>query len=219
MFFSQVTLNPQRRSTRALVASPQRMHAAVLSCFVPGTAERGRILWRLDSPDRQRLELFVTSPAQPSMESLIDQAGWPGQPTWRSADYGRMLHSLNEGQEWVFRLRANPVVSVRREEGGRGERVPVVRDENLRAWLQQRGVRHGFEIASGEFGPNLRIVEQRSQQFDRRTDGSRRRVTLATAAFEGVLHVTEADALRNALATGIGPAKGYGCGLMTLARR
>jgi CRISPR system Cascade subunit CasE len=35
--------------------------------------------------------------------------------------------------------------------------------------------------------------------------------------FEGRLLITDPDALRAALVTGIGPAKGYGCGLLTLA--
>ena len=42
MFLTHMALNPQRRSTRDLVSSPQRLHAAVLSAFVPGTGERGR---------------------------------------------------------------------------------------------------------------------------------------------------------------------------------
>lgn len=36
--------------------------------------------------------------------------------------------------------------------------------------------------------------------------------------FEGVLTITEAELFRKALIDGIGRAKAYGCGLMTLAR-
>ncbi|MDU3568371.1 MAG: type I-E CRISPR-associated protein Cas6/Cse3/CasE [Cutibacterium avidum] len=42
-------------------------------------------------------------------------------------------------------------------------------------------------------------------------------VTLAVTQVDGVIHVADADAARGALTCGIGPAKGYGCGLMTLA--
>lgn len=43
------------------------------------------------------------------------------------------------------------------------------------------------------------------------------RVTISTATFQGRHRVTDAEALRAALLTGIGPAKGYGQGLLTLA--
>ena len=35
MYLSRMYLNPQRRQGRALLASPQKMHAAVLSSFPP----------------------------------------------------------------------------------------------------------------------------------------------------------------------------------------
>ena len=52
MYLTHMALNPDRRSTRDLVQSPQRLHAAVLSAFLPGTADSDRILWRLDQIGR-----------------------------------------------------------------------------------------------------------------------------------------------------------------------
>jgi CRISPR system Cascade subunit CasE len=40
---------------------------------------------------------------------------------------------------------------------------------------------------------------------------------LSTAVFEGQLEITDTEAMRRSLTGGIGPAKGYGCGLLTLA--
>lgn len=44
-------------------------------------------------------------------------------------------------------------------------------------------------------------------------------VRITTARFEGELTVVDAAALRHALMYGIGRARGYGCGLLTLAKR
>ena len=44
------------------------------------------------------------------------------------------------------------------------------------------------------------------------------RVTINRTVYEGVARVTDPDALRRALVTGIGRSKTYNCGLMTLAR-
>lgn len=217
MYLTHMALNPQRRSTRTLIESPQRLHAAVLSAFVPGTSDASRILWRLDTPERHRLDLFILSPVEPSLEAMVDQAGWPAQPVWRTADYRPMLGSLSVGQRWVFRLRANPTKSVREQPRARGSRVALLREDEQRGWLVGRSERLGFTIAAGDHGPNVRVTERRTEKFQRGGPEGRL-VTLGTAAFEGVLQVTDVDLLREALLNGIGSAKGYGCGLLTLAR-
>lgn len=219
MFFTHMPLNPTRRGTRDLVASPQRMHAAVLAGFLPDEADRDRILWRLDNPERHRLDLYVVSPQEPSFEGLADQAGWPSHPQWRTAAYRPLLDGLEGGQQWVFRLRANPVRSVRPSGQGRGRRVAVSRVPDQLAWLDRQGVRHGFVVAPGQAGQaNVRVAERRAERFVRQGASERNTVTLATAVFEGVLEVTNPTSLSAALVGGIGPGKGYGCGLLTLAR-
>lgn len=217
MYLTHMPLNPERRSTRDLVQSPQKVHAAVLSAFVPGAADSGRILWRLDQPERHRLDLYVVSPVQPSLEAMADQAGWPSQPVWRTADYAPFLRALDSGQRWLFRLRANPIRNVRPEDGGRGQRVPLLHVEQQVEWLTQRADGLGFRVGAGEHGPNLHVTERRTERFQR-GGPERRPVTLVTAAYEGVLEVTDAERLAETLTLGIGAAKGYGCGLMTLAR-
>lgn len=219
MYLTHMPLNPQRRSTKELVASPQRMHAAVLSAFAPGSAHADRVLWRLDTPERHRLDLYMVSPGEPSLEALVDQAGWSAQPVWRTAEYARLLHSVEAGQRWVFRLRANPVVSVRDAPGGRGKRVPLQRPGEQISWLVDRSERLGFTIPAGADGaPNVQVGDQQRLRFRRGHGDEGRTVTLATAQFDGLLEVRDPDALRDTLVTGVGAAKGYGCGLMTLAR-
>jgi CRISPR system Cascade subunit CasE len=101
-------------------------------------------------------------------------------------------------------------------------------------WLLKRCERHGFTIPDATAtppgpglhtpgakdleltaGPAVAVVSRDILRFTKRKDGPR--VTLSTATFEGRLRVTDPDALRSALLGGIGPAKGYGQGLLTLA--
>ena len=56
-----------------------------------------------------------------------------------------------------------------------------------------------------------------SDLFDSRRKGGAA-IIVQRACFEGVLQVTRGDALRAALLDGIGPAKAFGCGLLSLAR-
>lgn len=83
-------------------------------------------------------------------------------------------------------------------------------------WLLQRAERNGFivprTVAHKE--PDVAVRGRKTWRFKRNGNT----VTLATAMFEGCLEVTDPAALRAALVSGIGSGKGYGCGLLTLAR-
>lgn len=226
MYLTQMPLNPQRRSTRDLIVSPQRLHAAVLAGFLPGVSGRGRVLWRLDADGPHELNLYVVSAEPPSFDALVEQAGWTANPVWRTADYRPFLSRLEPGQRWVFRLVANPVRNVRdaSSAGGetslpRGRRVPLIKEADQREWLLSRSERLGFRVVDGAAGgANLSVTRGQRRRFERRKDDETRSVTLQTAQFDGVLEVLDVDGLRRTLCEGAGGGKGYGCGLMTLAR-
>ena len=214
MYLSRLDINPQRRASRHTLASPQRLHAAVLAAFPDDrpAPEEGRVLWRLDHGIHDAV-LYLVSPAEPDLTHLVESVGRPTYG-WRTKDYRPFLDKLAEGDRWAFRLRANPVHHVPNPDGGRGKRLAHVTAAQQTDWFHRQAERHGFTVLAGSAGaPDVALRDRRTQKFDR----GARTVTLATAVFEGTLAVTDASALRAALVTGIGPAKGYGCGLLTLA--
>ncbi|MBI5948776.1 MAG: type I-E CRISPR-associated protein Cas6/Cse3/CasE [Chloroflexi bacterium] len=117
-----------------------------------------------------------------------------------------------------------------REDGKRiGKRVEIRREEERLAWLARRGAGFdGFELKAarlvqGEVAPvsddDQRFWRSRADPAGTIIGGDRdRRVTFGTALFEGQLVVTDAAKFRDAWATGIGPGKAFGCGLLSLAR-
>src|SRR5690606_23959414 len=60
---------------------------------------------------------------------------------------------------------------------------------------------------------NFAVTDRQDASFKRRS----RTVTIRRVQFDGVLAVTDADQFRSTLTQGVGPAKAYGCGLLTLA--
>lgn len=209
-YLSKVVLNPQRRAGRGLLGSPQAMHAAVLAAFPGRLADRSdqRVLWRLDSTPGA-VHLFVVSPEEPDFTHVIEQAGWPTLPTWETRAYRPFLDTLADGQAWGFRLTANPTRSRPAKQGERSQRYGHVTVAQQQEWLRSRTPGAGFEIP----GDGVVVREREVNQF-RRGNGQ---VTIARATFEGHLVVRDADALRRVLLQGVGPAKAYGCGLLTLA--
>lgn len=221
MYLTRFEINTARRGARALLASPHRLHGAVLHAFPGGQrepTERGRILWRIDQRGSQAL-LYVVSPHRPDLTHLVETAGWPATQGWDTRDYTPLLNRLDAGSQWAFRLAANPVSSrPKSEESSRSQRFGHVTVEQQTEWLLRRTERNGFTIPAitldgSDKEPDVAVHGRRVWRFPRQG----RTVTLATAVFEGRLEITDAATFRRSLTHGIGSGKGYGCGLLTLA--
>lgn len=215
MYLTRMHLNRRLRTAQRLLASPQRIHASIESCFPPGAnaAAGGRPLWRIDHTPRGEA-LLIASPIKPDMRSLAEQAGWQTDGAWETRAYTPLLETLAAGQQWAFRLTANPVHSIRKGTWDDTKPCAINGAKRQEEWLLKRSAAMGFAIQDGpEDTHQLAIIGQRTHRFAREN----RKVTIATSTYEGVLTVTEPDLLRAAMTTGIGRAKAYGCGLLTLA--
>lgn len=226
MYISRVPINLARSQARRLVASSYRVHAAVEASFPPGalrTNGDSRILWRLDpAPQEHALWLYVVSPEKPDFTSVVEQAGWPLTGGSQTKDYAPLLDRIETGQQWAFRLAANPTRHVGTDKG-RHERAGIVGkiegevtvDQQL-GWLERKGEANGFKLLPTSGYPDVPdcVVSQRRQQRFRRGPSI---VTLRTCQFDGTLQVTDAFVFKKALVGGIGRAKGFGCGLLTVA--
>ncbi|WP_327682624.1 type I-E CRISPR-associated protein Cas6/Cse3/CasE [Kitasatospora sp. NBC_00458] len=187
-----------------------------------------RVLWRIDHNSRTEVLLHLVSPQRPDLTHLVEQAGWPTTGGWQTYDYGAFLATITTGSTWAFRLTANPVHSIRRTPDEPTKRTAHLTHRHQAAWLLKQQERAGFTIV--EKAPEHRLLPEgderelvvhhpRNLSFGKndRTNGGRHKVTLTTATFDGRLHVTDPDAMRRTLTAGLGKAKAYGCGLMTLA--
>ncbi|WP_119696079.1 type I-E CRISPR-associated protein Cas6/Cse3/CasE [Microbacterium halotolerans] len=220
MFFSHFQFNPARRGAQRLLSSPHALHAAVLAGFPdPSATMNGRVLWRLDN-SAHVAKLFIVSPTQPDLTHLAEQGGWPTLPdSWGSKPYEKLLDRVANDQRYRFRLTANPVHNERRPDGQRGKPRGHVTVAQQEKWLLDRQERHGFAISelpgSGSDRSEYDVVvrDRKLLVFHRRET----KVTLRTASYEGTLTVTDREAFVASLCLGIGRAKGYGCGLLTVA--
>lgn len=180
-----------------------------------------RALWKLFplAPDAGRDFLFrVERAGQQNAEVLMQSLREPIAATFREA---RLLASrpyplsLRAGQRLRFKLLANPVKTIN-DEGGRvkadGEvkkcRVPLVRDEDLQAWL----VRKLTGMANVE---TVEVEKGMPLHFRKGREG--RAGKIQPVCFQGVLTISAQAELENLVKTGIGPGKAFGCGLLSLA--
>lgn len=204
-----------------MLRDPQATHAAVLGAIVEQPVNE-RVLWRLAAPTRHRAELLVLSQSHPSFEHIVEQAGYPSSPDGSplTRDLAGLLSMLEIGRRFSFRLTANPTRSVRStnaDETGtraRGRRVGHVTANQQLQWFTERLPRAGFKVCvDDEKQLRALITSRRRLRFDK----GGQLVTLQLATFDAVVEVLDATAAREAMVGGIGAAKAYGCGLVTLA--
>lgn len=226
MYLTRMDLNTARLGAIKLISSPYRMHALVEHSFPPFVARscnEGRVLWRIDtSANMESAALYILSPEPPDLTHAVEQVGWPAYPKWETKDYAPLLEKMAEGQVWAFRLKANPARKVAEDKGRRPNSAVVgtvqghVTEAYQRQWLLDRAEAHGFKIVSNDAEvPALVVSHRTKERFRKGKEGPI--VTLATAQYDGVLEVTDAEAFRRTLGFGIGRAKGFGCGLLTIA--
>lgn len=216
-YLCSVPLNPLRSGAQELVANPQRMHAAVEGVLPPQRS--GRLLWRLER-DRHALTLLVLSPELPTLDHLVEQAGWPGAAGGapKVADVAPLLAQIAIGRRFAFRARLNPVQNVPRE-GQRAIRRGHRTLGHQLAWFTERSTgtndAWGFCVGGDAESAQVQVVERNRLRFTR--ERGSRDVVIETATFEGILQVTDSTRFREALRGGLGSAKAYGCGLITLS--
>jgi len=227
MYLTRFGINTERIGARKILSSPQVLHAAVMASFAElpdPSPDAPRVLWRLDRDSRSRTHLCIVSPYKPDLTHLVEQAGWPTTARWETYDYGPFLDRLAAGDRWAFRLTANPVHSVRNKDGVPTKATAHIGPRHQLGWLLQRQESSGFRIvrkasARDDDDPlaahELIVHNRRQLSFTKRSAG--KPVTIVTVTYDGRLEVTDPDAFRRVLTRGLGKAKAYGCGLMTLA--
>lgn len=220
MILSRLLLNPRSRQVQRELTDPYQMHRTILRAFPTPLPEQERVLYRFDiSPHSNELLLLVQSHTSPDWSFLqehhylqttspFDPGGNPAMKTVRL--------NLTVGQYLHFRLRANPTQSQssERKEGEkrpRGHRVALYKEEEQQAWLKRQATAHGFHILYANINkhePTYSTIRRQEQKHE---------VKLNRVQFDGLLQVTAPAALLQAVYQGIGPAKAFGCGLLSLA--
>ncbi len=194
------------------ITSLQILHRAVEESF---KGERKRNLWRIDWY-QNTCYLLILSPERGDFTHIVDQYGFPDSEwEWETKNYIPLLSRIKSNQIWQFRLCANPVRSSFNESDKRTNRGKVfahVTQEQQRQWLLKKADSCGFKLEEDGFD----VIH--TQWFKFYKNSKNRPVTLRTATFEGLLTITDVDKFKQSLMFGIGRAKAYGCGLLTIAR-
>jgi len=225
MYLSKLSFNTRNRKSFRAFQSPYHLHAALLKAFpsYKKTDDFSGILFRQErKPDEPSwIIVLVQSLMRPEWELLKNNMGNAFQ-----YDQPKEISDLQfrHGQQLRFRLRANAIKTIRDENGRKNKkgeikrcRVPLLKENQQIALLEKKGreirpgISGGFQIIS------CRVIDEGN--WKHRKVGESAPIRIHTVLFDGVLTVREPNFfLEEAVKNGIGPAKAFGCGLLSLAR-
>lgn len=222
MYLSKLALNPRSREARRDLAHPYELHRTLAHAFPTPNGQDYRAIHNV----LFRIELAAQPSAYPT---VLVQSATP--PAWDNLpnDYLRqsiqckpLAPVLTAGQVLGFRLVANPTKKVNRNGQRQGKRVPLFdtgsTDDELtpaQHWLRRKAELGGFEV--------LHVFSEAFSLYTGRgvttvSHSTKQQLPLYGVRFDGLLRITDPQQLATTLFQGIGSAKAFGFGLLSLAR-
>ncbi len=226
MYLSKLTLNPNNRRVQRELANPYELHRTLMASFPATLPEGERVLFRVDVDDHTGVPTVLLQ-----SHTAPDWA-WLGDPRangylLRAPESKLFELTFITGQMLTFHLRANPTVKHSAPGERQGRRDPLYREEDQLKWLERKATDGGFRpvrvsvLKEGNtYGrqPVKEVAEDITETGEDAEKGPRvHKLTLHAVRFEGVLQVTDPDKLWKTIQRGIGPGKGLGFGLLSLA--
>ena len=208
MYLTRVKLDILKRETQLALSACGRFHGAVERAF---EQKQKRNLWRIDKL-RGEYYILILSEEVPNLKDFVEQFG-DSKSSAETKEYEVLLNRITDHSAWRFRLVANPTHSVKTK-SARGKVMAHVTPEHQMEWLKTKAAANGFELVDD----NCFVLANEWKNFYKNAKGKDMRVRLMLVSFEGILRVTDIDAFRNALISGIGRGKAYGAGMLTISR-
>lgn len=192
--------------TGAACRNPYEIHRALWGLFPEDNYADRDFLFRVEKSDGRQAEILMQSIREPG---LIHNET-------RVIASRKYSISLRVAQMLRFLLIANPVKTIDDEKGRKNVkgkikkcRVPLIDNEAQRVWLGRK-LEHAAAIET--------LVIDRKLPLYFRKPKDRLIGKVQPVIYQGIIKVQNTDALQKIIQDGIGPAKAFGCGLLSLAR-
>lgn len=245
LYLSRLLLNPRSRQVMAEIGNPYEMHRTLMHAFPKATDDTKRkvreefgVLFRAEVDDLPRaVKVYVQSQVKPDWSFLDEMKDYLStdteMPECEYKDIMPACRSIRNGQVLTFRLRANPTKRIWKDDDRmKGKRVELRCEDEQMDWLIRKGLERekgrpgGFEILMNQVEdhsgqtrqvPRVTIRIEEKQKCRKEEKGRFHETTHLAVRFDGLLRITDADALQETLVRGIGPAKAFGFGLLSIA--
>jgi CRISPR system Cascade subunit CasE len=225
MYFSRISLQPNAITSPEfwkVTTGPYQIHSMVWDLFADSENRKRDFIYRVDAILNKPV-IYTVSQRKPIYLGNV----W----SLETKDYHPKIF---KGQQLAFSLRANPIRTRWTAPDAEGKRIQkrhdvvmdtkwalrsdgsldakyrmadLVQYEGVR-WLKEKGMKNGFTVE------NNQVLTGAYRQHSFRQGMKNHQVTISTLDFTGLLEVTDPKLFLSGLMNGIGPAKGFGCGML-----
>lgn len=207
MYFSKYLLDS------AKPVNPYLLHKKIWQLFPDKADEERPFLFRVENTRQkctQHILLQSTCEPQATSDELLLLKN-PKEENPKKIN----LHGMKSGSSYRFMLCANPTKRIKDKDGktaNQGKvRVPIIDEIETVAWLKRQ-----FD-GMAEIG-SVALTQKNLINFHKKKKGQDHFGKIQIVTFYGILTVTDSELLVSKMINGIGPAKAFGCGLLTLAK-
>ena len=217
MYFAQY--KAEKTAWESFSGDIYRLHQAVMELFSQNHSP-GRVLYRAESAGNEAIVL-VQSQSKPRAENLT--MGLKPVGVTKEVD---IANAFQKGTQYKFRLMAAPAMRPSKSNtDGTRNRKPFYKQEEQKQWLVRKGERNGFSLISREpqqewLGFDDTDLSQVTITPIGKKKGKKeeKTITIYAVQFDGYLQVEDPGLFYQAVKNGIGAAKGFGMGLLSLKK-
>jgi CRISPR system Cascade subunit CasE len=195
MYLSKVLLQPQG------LENAWQWHRALWTLFPDrASGEALPCLYRIEAMNlAEGAQVLMQSEQKPLLESVKA----------RVLAQKKFEPQFITGQRLRFRLQANPTKKISDQQNPKRKiRVPFIKEADQQAWIQRKFAN------TATIKAEAMLIRNHPPIYFRQ---GRRGGKIVTVHFEGILVINDPEQLNQQLRKGIGSAKSFGCGLLSLA--
>lgn len=196
MFLSRLTLNTRSAKVRRDISNPYELHRTL--SWGAHSAESERALWRLETSSNDVPIVLVQTRLIPDWARICSNS-----PDYflRLPETKEVHPRLSRGMILRFRVRGNPC----RKQDGR--RIGLNSREEQVMWLKRKAACGGFTVLSADLADE-RLVKATKPDHQ---------IQMASVLYDGTLRVDDTELFERCIYGGVGPGKGLGFGLLSIA--
>ncbi|MDD5402673.1 MAG: type I-E CRISPR-associated protein Cas6/Cse3/CasE [Dehalococcoidales bacterium] len=207
LYLSRLILNPYSKQVIGELDNPYEMHRTLMQAFPSKTqGGPGRVLFRVDDNKTMCTSIvLVQSENKPDWAFLAEKdylLKRANNPAFKEYE-----PTLRKGQRLRFLLKANPTVKKVFEAGKPGKRIGLYKEKEQADWFLGKAEQCGFK-------PTIVDICQEGKQTSFKHGNAS---THFSVIFTGALTVTNPELFLQTIRAGIGSAKGFGFGLLSIA--